>query len=249
MSAPRACRVLITDPAPGPWNMALDEALLEDAAAGVPTLRFYQWSEPTLSLGYFQTAASRAGHPASGTCQLVRRASGGGAILHDRELTYSLAIPSAWAAAKDAEALYLLVHRSLLAELEVHGIRAALNEQKSGLGRDDEPFLCFQRRAVGDVLFASHKIGGSAQRRHHGTVLQHGSVILRMSAKAPELPGIRELAGVDLGFQELAELWLPEIVQKTGLEPRFGELTAKDRAQASQIKAGKFATREWLNRR
>ena len=74
--------------------MAVDEALLETAASlGVPTLRFYQWQEPTMSLGYFQEYADRLRHAASAGCPTVRRASGGGAIMHDRELTYSLAVP------------------------------------------------------------------------------------------------------------------------------------------------------------
>ena len=71
--------------------MAVDEALLIDAAEnGVATLRFYQWSEPTLSLGYFQRYDDRDQHAASRECAVVRRQTGGGAILHDRELTYSL---------------------------------------------------------------------------------------------------------------------------------------------------------------
>src|SRR5687767_13677741 len=86
-------RLLIDPPASGAWNMAVDEALLASAAAGVATLRFYTWSQPTLSLGYFQHAHQRDAHAASRSCPLVRRASGGGAILHDRELTYSLAVP------------------------------------------------------------------------------------------------------------------------------------------------------------
>src|SRR5689334_21696416 len=87
-------RLIIDPPRQGSMNMAIDDALLESAAeAGVATLRLYQWSEPTLSLGYFQAAAERKTHQPSLTCALVRRASGGGAILHDRELTYSLALP------------------------------------------------------------------------------------------------------------------------------------------------------------
>src|SRR5688500_9559950 len=89
-----ALRVITDPPASGAWNMAVDEALLESAATGsVATLRFYEWHEPTLSLGYFQPAADREQHAASRACPLVRRASGGGAIVHDRELTYSLAWP------------------------------------------------------------------------------------------------------------------------------------------------------------
>src|SRR5438445_617792 len=83
------CRLIHDLPGDGPWNMAVDEALLEDAArSGRPTLRFYGWAEPTLSLGYFQPYAQRASHPPSSRCAVVRRPTGGGAILHDAELTY-----------------------------------------------------------------------------------------------------------------------------------------------------------------
>src|SRR5581483_5910324 len=83
------CRLLIDPPAAGAWNMSVDEMLLERTSAeGGFQLRFYQWNEPTLSLGYFQAVQDRAGHEASRGCALVRRLSGGGAILHDRELTH-----------------------------------------------------------------------------------------------------------------------------------------------------------------
>src|SRR3954464_5256758 len=90
----QTCSLIIAAPPDGAWNMALDEALLHRAETdGMATLRFYGWREPTLSLGYFQQHADRALHPASENCTLIRRASGGGAILHDRELTYSIALP------------------------------------------------------------------------------------------------------------------------------------------------------------
>ena len=79
-----------------PWNMAVDQALLESVdKTQVPVIRFYQWESPALSLGYFQKMADRELHPASRDADCVRRATGGGAILHDRELTYSVALPFA----------------------------------------------------------------------------------------------------------------------------------------------------------
>jgi len=92
---PTPCRLLIDPPCRGAWNMGVDEALLESAARnGCVTLRFYEWSPATLSLGYFQTTADRQQHAPSRDCATVRRFSGGGAILHDHELTYSLAVPA-----------------------------------------------------------------------------------------------------------------------------------------------------------
>src|SRR4051794_30663710 len=104
-------RLIVDPPLEGPMNMAIDEALLNSAATGgIATLRLYQWNKPTLSLGYFQRAAEREMHPPSLACPLVRRASGGGAILHDRELTYSIAIPEASASAAASRRLYEGIH-------------------------------------------------------------------------------------------------------------------------------------------
>jgi lipoate-protein ligase A len=191
--------LLIDPPASGAWNMAVDEALLESAAGGSGTLRFYRWTPATLSLGYFQAASDRAQHAASVDCPLVRRASGGGAILHDQELTYSIALPQQTPGGMSAAALYDLFHRTLIAALADVGIVAELHRPPDGgcearvRQSAAEPFLCFQRRSCGDILYRSAKIVGSAQRRRRGAVLQHGSILLARSRYGPELPGILDL--------------------------------------------------------
>lgn len=146
-------------PATGAWNMALDEALLMRAVAeGLGTLRFYQWSEQTLSLGYFQGYDERRRHPASNDCAVVRRQTGGGAILHDRELTYSLTLPAGHPLVRNSEQLYNIVHGAFVSALERKlpaadcGWSLATREADSPLPASEEPFLCFQRRARGDVL-------------------------------------------------------------------------------------------------
>src|SRR5438270_12358260 len=91
-----AWRLLLDTSAAGAWNMAVDEVLLDGVAAGAtpPTLRFYQWAPPCLSLGYFQPfdVVNLEGCRRLGV-EVVRRPTGGRAILHDRELTYSVALP------------------------------------------------------------------------------------------------------------------------------------------------------------
>ncbi len=83
----QTARLIIDPPAAGRWNMAVDEALLLSAASRrTVTLRVYQWEVPTLSLGYFQPHAQREQHASSRHCPLVRRATGGGAIVHDRRI-------------------------------------------------------------------------------------------------------------------------------------------------------------------
>ena len=124
---PSPFRLLLDPPAPGAWNMSVDEALLETAAAdGQCTLRLYRWQEPTLSLGYFQAYDDRRQHAASNRSGVVRRPSGGGAILHDREVTYSLAIPSRHPLSVRRLECYEAVHLALVDVLAQWGIEATL---------------------------------------------------------------------------------------------------------------------------
>src|SRR6478735_7958796 len=132
--------------------MGVDEALLVDAVEnGIATLRFYQWSEPTLSLGYFQHYSDRIQHAASRDCAVVRRQTGGGAILHDRELTYSIVLPESNPFAKQSQQLYALMHQAIIAALtpanspNESNAQLQIREDGSQLRADEEPFLCFQR--------------------------------------------------------------------------------------------------------
>jgi lipoate-protein ligase A len=220
----REIKLLIDPPGGGAWNMAVDEELLEAAAANsIAVMRLYQWAPATLSLGYFQAAADRRSHAASQACPLVRRASGGGAILHDRELTYSLVLPQTAPQTHSATALYDLIHRSLIAALADLGVVATMHCPADGCHQATDnavtPFLCFQRRSRGDILVGEHKIGGSAQRRRRGAVLQHGSILLARSPHAPELPGVEDLAasklpraaGENLPISGLIAAWLGRV--------------------------------------
>src|SRR5689334_14846839 len=107
-------RLIVDPPASGTWNMAVDEALFQVAQETRQiTVRFYQWQEATLSLGYFQAAKDRDSHRSSLVCPLVRRSTGGGAIIHDRELTYSLIAPLADERSAKSQELVRIVHQSL----------------------------------------------------------------------------------------------------------------------------------------
>jgi lipoyl(octanoyl) transferase len=243
------CRLLLCEPADGAKNMAIDEALLYSAAESrVPVLRFYRWREPTLSLGYFQKVASRACHPPSQGCVFVRRASGGGAIVHDDELTYGLALPGNHPMAADPLTLYRDVHLALIEALAPpRGHTLVLGEARISTG--PEAFLCFQRRAAGDVLFDAAKVAGSAQRRSGGAVLQHGSVLLGRSAFAPELPGWRELTGQCLVADNLVGRWVATLAERLGVRCRHDAMTPTESALADRLVNTKYGTREWTARR
>jgi lipoyl(octanoyl) transferase len=263
---PTECHLIVDPPLAGSWNMAVDEWLLERAAnEGVSALRFYEWSEPTLSLGYFQAYVDRQSHLASRSCPVVRRASGGGALVHDRELTYSLAVPPSHRLAGNSRELYDVAHRSLIEALAtiVQVAEGVLGRVRETVARGgDEPFLCFSRRAQGDVIFAksitsrSHsldgcdKICGSAQRRRRGAVLQHGGVLLGQSPAAPELPGIRELCGQAITSAALREAWSRLLAEQAGLRlVAHPPLTGDELAAIRGIEAAKFTHGAWTRRR
>lgn len=246
------CRVVMDSPRDGVWNMAVDEALLQSAAArNEPTLRCYRWSEPTLSLGYFQSYADRQSHAESRQAAIVRRSSGGGAIVHDDELTYSLSIPpnSPWAS--DTQQLYDAVHSALVEVLAAHGIVATLRPAPPPLPRGEEPFLCFQRAAAGDVLVQGVKIAGSAQRRTQTGVLQHGSLLLGQSAQAPQLPGLVELAGSRLAPPLLAQQWTAAMFERLHWQDAAAAagLLPEETSAAAEISQARYGNPQWTRRR
>ncbi len=185
----------------GVFNMAMDAALLQLATERERSVvRIYQWSEPTVTLGYFQGSGQAVESPFQGL-PVVRRLSGGGAILHDQEITYSLVLPASHPARQDPSAVYQTVHRAIIRLLSNSGLPCqlrsefdAMNSHKAITDTAAEPFLCFLRKNANDIVHASgNKIVGSAQRRRKGVTLQHGSIILNASRVVPQVPGIGEL--------------------------------------------------------
>jgi lipoate-protein ligase A len=228
--------------------MAADEVLLETAARqNLLTLRFYQWSEPTLSLGYFQRYEERLEHRPSRNCMAVRRSTGGGAILHDVELTYSLAIPVAHPLALDTSVLYQTVHEALIASLASY--RALAEFAGENPVSKPEPFLCFARRTPLDVVSNGSKICGSAQRKRQGGVLQHGSLLLAASENAPELPGVLEVAGVKLPPNDFAQAWAGQITARLGIDAKEGQLDSAETDAVRELTLSKHALHSWVRKR
>ncbi len=271
---PTDCRLIIDPPLPGPWNMGVDEALLAEAFEnGVATLRFYQWNEPTLSLGYFQRYADREQHAASRNCPVVRRQSGGGAILHDHELTYSLAVPSSFPLARQAGALYDYVHSAFIAALT--GLPFSPSSSALRIRGDQtappaihEPFLCFERQSPGDVILipggsaatagyptstatpeSGWKVLGSAQRRHRGAILQHGSLLAKKSVAAPELPGLSDLSNMELQIDELAAAVAAGFAAALNVRLVPDQLSKDVESKAADLANKKYSSAAWTKRR
>ncbi|REJ67899.1 MAG: lipoate--protein ligase family protein [Planctomycetota bacterium] len=269
------CRYLVDPPLAGERNMAVDETLLDAAIAqGTATLRFYQWREPTLSLGYFQTYDERHEHLASRDCAVVRRTTGGGAIVHDRELTYSFAAPLANQSRLNHSDLVSIFHYAASEALALQGASAGpLCCDETPAAEANAAFLCFQRRERGDVVSRTAtpgdhapgdppslpdgevpphrqpKLLGSAQRRRQGAILQHGSLLLAQSAAAPELPGLRETSGREIDVPRLIEDWSRILAARLGLRLVAATLGDDEMATAEQLATTKFASSAWLRRR
>ncbi len=244
------CRLLIDPPGSGAWNMAVDEVLLERAAAGGGCCwRFYRWAKPTLSLGYFQSIEDRDRHAASRDCPVVRRASGGGAIMHDAELTYSFVVPATHPLAARRSLMYRAVHDTLLEVLPALGLRGSLCGDWDGPKADRQAFLCFERRSPGDVIVGESKIAGSAQRRVHSAVLQHGSLLLGRSAAAPELDGVENLSGTSLSFQPLIDLWLEKLSGRLMFNWHVRPLSDREKLRATELVKTKYGNRRWTENR
>jgi lipoate-protein ligase A len=170
-------RLILHPPRDGARNMAIDEALLEETAAGrsLPTLRLYAWEPPTLSLGFAQPAADvdrdalrRLGWG------LVRRPTGGRAILHTDELTYSITAPETDPLMQGGVLeSYRRLSLGLLAGLRLLGVEVQADE--GARGRAVRNPVCFEIPSQYEISAGGKKLIGSAQARRLGGVLQHGA--------------------------------------------------------------------------
>jgi lipoate-protein ligase A len=241
-------RLLPFAAASGADNMARDEAMLHSAERGVASVRFYTWTEPTLSLGYFQPSADRLTDSLLSSVPWVRRATGGAAIVHDpaHEITYSLALPPGEPWQPAGEPWICRMHYVIQEVLLAKGVPAYVvkcgEEQKLG------PVLCFRHHTAGDLTVHAGKVAGSAQRKWKGAMLQHGSILFSRSPLAPTLPGIADLSGVTV-TQAIRELILERFAASTGWALEPGDWTAGELADAGRIAAEKFTTAEWNEKR
>lgn len=237
-----AWRLLDTGPAPGAWNMAVDEAILEAHRAGQapPTLRLYAFTPAALSLGYTQRAESldlaawkRAG------VSIVRRPTGGRAVLHADDFTYAVVasgLPDGVAAS------YCLIAKALAASLRRLGVDAELAPGSLNAARSE---ACFATATQADLCAAGKKLMGSAQVRRAGVVLQHGTLYRRHPADlgAGLLPAadVADLAGLlptPPSREALAAAFAAGFAETLGVTLTPGKLTDAERNHAAARQGG-----------
>jgi lipoate-protein ligase A len=208
-------------------NMAIDEALLESVT--VPSLRLYRWDHATLSFGYFGKFTDVEAHARE--CELVRRWTGGGIVLHGDDLTYAIVIPAGDAAfAHSTMSIYEKVHEALrnaLVATGQHAVVAAVADRGTGVNDAGYNGHCFANPVRADVLVNGQKVAGAAQRKTRAGLLQQGSI------QHVDLAG--DFAG--------------RFVAQLASTRHYRQLNGAVIEHANEIAAQKYGTDTWLRKR
>jgi len=175
-------RLIKHEPSQGAWNMAVDEAILESIYAGdsPPTLRLYAWQPGCLSLGYAQSFEEVHTEALSANgWDVVRRPTGGRAILHIDELTYSVIAPESEPRVKGGVLeSYLRLSRALMRSLQILRLKPQAKEKETSKHKDKPNPVCFEVPSNYEITVNGKKLIGSAQARRKEGVLQHGALPL-----------------------------------------------------------------------
>jgi len=224
-------------------NMAIDEAVfLMREKLGLPTtLRFYSWKPAAVSIGYFQKIEDPSLEEYKRQkITIVRRFTGGGAILHRNEITYSLTCSThEFPTFKDITKTQQLVHEAIILGLQNLGINAGLERKE--IERPD-PYFCFVSPSKNDVVDDGRKIVGSAQRRRNRAFFQHGSILMdnKITPKSSKQKKDRGkiINSLILGFEK-----------KLGIRLLPGQLTKEELKLSQELRQIKYSTRNWNYRR
>jgi lipoate-protein ligase A len=259
-------RLLLTPPARGTWNMALDEAILEAVGRGdsLPTLRLYAWEPPCLSLGYAQPVSDvdLARLRARGW-DLVRRPTGGRAILHTDELTYSVTAPlDEPRVAGTLLETYNRLAQALVAALRQLGLPVEVQEHSAAPNGQNTNPVCFEVPSTYEITVGGKKLVGSAQARRKEGVLQHGTLPLTgdlarivqvlvfpdedaRQAAAERLLGravtVESALGRLVTWDQAAESYVVAFQETLQLDLQPGEISPAERECARELEEMKYA--------
>ena len=265
-------RLMVTPPMDGAMNMAIDHAILEAVAAGntPPTLRLYAWQPACLSLGYGQPFADvDRERLAMAGWDVVRRITGGRAILHTDELTYSVAVPNDHALVTgDIISSYRRLSEALVAGLRMLG--ATPQAEQLATGTPHSGPVCFEVPSHYEITVRGKKLIGSAQVRKFGGVLQHGTIplggditriveVLSFADEAQrehERDRVRQHAltlsaaiGRPVGWEEAAAIIARGFQSTFAIVFYTENLSADELARAEVLCDSQYATDEWTHRR
>lgn len=257
------------------YNMAFDQALLEWNSKGdfPPTIRFYGWNPPTLSLGYFQKAREEINIDKVEEYELglVRRLTGGRSVLHDKELTYSVIVPEDHSMMpKSVTEAYRIISQGLLEGFKELGLDAYFsipeNDDDKGALKNPRTAICFDTPSWYELVVEGKKVAGSAQTRHLGTILQHGSILIDLDEQQLldlfNYPNERVKERIKKSFKNKAvsinslmgkqvDFEMVKVAFKTGFEKGLNiklesyELTESEKAYIEDLAKTRYQNEEW----
>jgi lipoate-protein ligase A len=240
-------RLLLTGDNNAAMNMAIDEAIMR---AQIPTLRLYGWDPLAVSIGYFQGIEQEVDVGRCGELgvDVVRRMTGGGAVFHDREVTYSFIVP---------EGLNL-VSRDILASYGQICNGVILGLRRLGLSAEFKP--------INDIVVNKKKISGNAQTRKNGMVLQHGTILLDVDVKrmfsvlkVPDekirdkmitavedrVTSLNDELRADVDIKKVQDALVLGFKEALNLTLKPGMLSESEKKEAENLYKTKYSTREW----
>ncbi|WP_025026221.1 lipoate--protein ligase family protein [Caldalkalibacillus mannanilyticus] len=262
---------LTLDPA---TNMAIDEALLLLHSQGKtpPTLRFYGWNPATLSIGYFQKVEKEVDFEALKRYGLgfVRRATGGRAVLHDQELTYSFVVAESHPLMpRSVTEAYRVISEGLLHGFKALGLDAYFsmpNEEQKARLKDAKSAVCFDTPSWYELVVEGKKVAGSAQTRQKGVVLQHGSILLDLDEDklfdvckfsservknrlkedfSSKAIAINQLLAHPVTMNEVKKAFRQGFEQGFKVKLEDGELTKEEKELVAELVEKKYSRDEW----
>lgn len=256
------------------YNMALDELLMEKVRDGeLPAvLRLYEWETPTLSLGYFQKVKKEIDleRVESYGYEMVRRATGGRGVLHDKELTYSVVLPESYEGMPDSVTeSYRVISSGLLEGFKNLGLDAYFSIPQTKSERKEltniRSSVCFDTPSWYELVVEGRKIAGSAQTRQNGVIMQHGSILLDVdidhlfdmfnyqnerfkekmkTAFKEKAVAINDISENHFTVDMLYPAFKEGFEKGLNMETKRYELTGKDLKRLEEIKI-KYASDEW----
>lgn len=260
------------DPA---YNMALDEALLHWHSEGQipPVIRFYEWNSAALSVGYFQKAQRDIDFEQLHSLNIgfVRRPTGGRAVLHEHELTYSMIVSEQYPnMPKTVTEAYRVLSEGLLNGFRNLGLDAYFSipqtsEEKDALAKPKSA-VCFDAPSWYELVVEGKKIAGSAQTRQDGVILQHGAILIdldeekllsifkfaneelreKMRRKLPEKAvSINSLSTKDITVEMCIEAFYKGFKEALNINLQSYELTNEQKLFVEQLAESKYRSDEW----
>jgi lipoate-protein ligase A len=276
-SFPRAdWRLIKNKPASGAWNMAVDEAILINVIKGEspPTLRLYAWDPPSVSLGVAQSSKDIDQHKIKMKgWDIVRRPTGGRALLHTDEITYAgiTKMDDPRVAGGVLES-YLRLSKALLSALQMLHLPAVAHEVEEQTSRSNDPVspVCFEMPSNYEITVSGKKLIGSAQVRRQNSVLQHGSLpligdITRLITVLDYDREVDRKAAYDrlvswsttvesvldrqVSWDEAADAFQWGFASALNISFQIGVLTDEEIRNAKQLFIEKYANQDWTFRK